>query len=137
MRVRFIAAAHPDHPLHQLQRKLTLQDLRHHRQLVIRDSGSLRSRNAPWLGAGQRWTVSHKATQIHAAVMGLGFAWFAEDTIRSELAQGLLKPLALREGAELFAQLYLVYADRDYAGPGAQRLAAILGEQVTAACQGS
>src|SRR5581483_10969825 len=40
MRVRFIAAAHPDHPLHRLGRKLTLQDLRKHRQLMIRDSGS-------------------------------------------------------------------------------------------------
>src|SRR5580698_8843530 len=54
MRVRFIAAAHPDHPLHRLQRKLTLRDLRHHRQLVIRDSGSQRSRSAAWLGAEQR-----------------------------------------------------------------------------------
>jgi hypothetical protein len=49
----------------------------------------------------------------------------------------VLKPLPLREGAELSAELYLVYADRDYAGPGAQRLAAILSEQVKAACQGS
>jgi DNA-binding transcriptional LysR family regulator len=137
MPMRFIAAAHPDHPLHQLKRELTAQDLRRHRQLVIRDSGSQRSRNAPWLAAGQRWTVSHKATQIHAAGMGLGFAWFAQDTIRAELEQGLLKPLPLREGAELFVELYLVYADRDYAGPGAQRLAGILREQVKAACQGS
>ena len=137
MPMKFVPAAHPEHALHKLGRKLTVQDLRKYRQLVIRDSGSLRSRNAPWLGAGQRWTVSHKATQIHAAVMGLGFAWFAQDTIRAELEQGVLKPLPLREGAELFAQLYLVYADRDYAGPGAQRLAAILREQVKAACQGS
>jgi DNA-binding transcriptional LysR family regulator len=137
MPMRFIAAAHPEHPLHQLKRELTAQDLRRHRQLVIRDSGSQRSRNAPWLAAGQRWTVSHKATQIHAAGMGLGFAWFAQDTIRAELEQGLLKPLPLREGAELFVELYLVYADRDYAGPGAQRLAGILREQVKAACQGS
>jgi len=137
MPMKFIPAAHPDHALHQLDRKLSAQDLRKYRQLVIRDSGSLRSRNAPWLGAGQRWTVSHKSTQIHAAVMGLGFAWFAQDTIRSELEQGLLKPLPLREGAEMFAELYLVYADRDYAGPGAQRLAGILRDQVKAACQGS
>src|ERR1700689_2034685 len=137
MPMTFIPAAHPEHALHKLGRKLTAQDLRKYRQLVIRDSGSLRSRNAPWLGAGQRWTVSHKSTQIHAAVMGLGFAWFAQDTIRSELDQGLLKPLPLREGAEMFAELYLVYADRDYAGPGAQRLAAILRDQVKAACQGS
>jgi len=137
MSMRFIPAAHPDYPLHLLKRKLTPQDLRKYRQLVIRDSGSLRSRNAPWLGAGQRWTVSHKATQIRAAVMGLGFAWFAEDTIRTELTQGLLKPLPLREGAELYAELYLVFADRDYAGPGAQRLADIIRDQVKAACPGS
>src|ERR1700722_8693033 len=137
MSMRFIPAAHPDHPLHLLKRKLTPQDLRKYRQLVIRDSGSLRSRNAPWLGAGQRWTVSHKATQIRAAVMGLGFAWFAEDKIRTELTQGLLKPLPLREGAELYAELYLVFADRDYAGPGAQRLADIIRDQVKAACPGS
>src|ERR1700690_319366 len=31
MRIRFIAAAHPEHPLHRLGRKLTLQDLRKHR----------------------------------------------------------------------------------------------------------
>jgi DNA-binding transcriptional LysR family regulator len=137
MRMQFIPAAHPEHALHKLGRKITAQDLRKYRQLVIRDSGSLRSRNAPWLGAAQRWTVSHKATQIQAAVMGLGFAWFAQDTIRAELRDGRLKALPLREGAELSGELYLVYADRDYAGPGAQRLAAILREQVKAACQGS
>src|ERR1700684_648279 len=137
MPMKFIPAAHPEHALHKLDRKLSAQDLRKYRQLVIRDSGSQRSRNAPWLGAGQRWTVSHKSTQIRAAVVGVGFAWFARDTIRSELDQGLLKPLPLREGAELFAELYLVYADRDYAGPGAQRLAGILRDQVKAACQGS
>src|SRR5471032_1948855 len=52
MPMKFIAAAHPEHPLHKLNRKLTAQDLRKYRQLVIRDSGSQRSRNAPWLGAG-------------------------------------------------------------------------------------
>lgn len=134
MRMRFIAAAHPQHPLHALKRKLTLQDLRKHRHLMIRDSGSQR-RAGSWVGAEQTWTVSHKATSIHAASMGLGFAWFAEDTIRGELERGELKPLPLREGAERWAQLYLVFADRDYAGPGALRLAAILREQVQQQCE--
>jgi len=137
MPVRFVAAAHPEHPLHGLGRELTAQDLRRYRQLVIRDSGSARSRNAPWLGAEQRWTFSNKATSIHAALSGLGFAWFAEDTIRSELDQGLLKPLRLREGAEHWAQLYLIYADRDQPGPGAMRLADIIRLEVKAACRGS
>ena len=134
MRLRFIAAAHPEHPLHQLGRELTVQDLRKHRHLIIRDTGSQR-RAGSSLGAEQSWTVSHKATSIHAAVMGLGFAWFAEDTVRDELERGALKPLPLREGGERWADLYLVFADRDYAGPGALRLAALIRENVTEQCQ--
>jgi len=135
MPVRFVAAAHPDHPLHQLGAALTRRDLRRYRQLVVRDSGSARSRNAPWLGAEQRWTFSNKATSIRAALSGLGFAWFAEDTIRNELDQGLLKPLPLREGAEQWVQLYLIYADRDQTGPGATRLAEIIRLEVKSACR--
>ena len=96
---------------------------------MIRDTGSQR-RGGTWLGAEQSWTVSHKATSIHAATMGLGFAWYAEDTVKSELASGALKALPLREGAERWASLYLVFADRDYAGPGALRLAEIIREHV-------
>jgi DNA-binding transcriptional LysR family regulator len=134
MNMRFIAAAHPDHPLHRLERELTLQDLRKHRHLVIRDSGSQR-RGGTWLGAEQVWTVSHKATSIHAAAMGLGFAWFPEDTVRRELAEGTLKALPLREGGERFASLYLVFADRDYAGPGALKLADTIRRQVGDECR--
>jgi DNA-binding transcriptional LysR family regulator len=134
MRLRFIAAAHPDHPLHKLGRELTLQDLREHRHLIIRDTGSQR-RSGSWLGAEQSWTVSHKATSIHAAGMGLGFAWFPEDTIRDELARGLLKPLPMREGGERWGDLYLVFADRDYAGPGALVLAETIREHVAKQCK--
>jgi DNA-binding transcriptional LysR family regulator len=134
MRMRMVAAAHPEHALHQLGRELTLQDLRKHRHLVIRDSGSQR-RSGSWVGAEQIWTVSHKATSIRAACMGLGFAWFAEDTILYELEHGLLKPLPMREGSERWAELYLVFADRDYAGPGAVRLAQIIGEHVRSTCR--
>ena len=136
MRLRFIAAAHPDHPLHLLGRELTLQDLRKHRHLVIRDTGSQR-RGGTWLGAEQVWTVSTKATSIHAAVMGLGFAWYPEDVIRSELSSGALKALPLRDGNERWAELYLVFADRDYAGPGALRLAEIIRSAVAEQCRES
>ena len=133
MRLRFVAAAHPGHPLHQLGRELSVQDLREHRHLIIRDTGSQRQ-SGSWLGAEQSWTVSQKATSIRAAVMGLGFAWFAQDTVRGELERGELQALPLREGAERWGDLYLVYADRDYAGPGALRLGAIIREQVAAQC---
>ena len=133
MRLRFVAAAHPDHPLHRLGRELTLQDLRKHRHLVIRDTGS-RRRSGSWLCAEQSWTVSHKATSIHAATLGLGFAWFPEETVRDELARGALKPLPLREGGERWGELYLVFADRDYAGPGTLRLAQIIRTRVQELC---
>ncbi len=134
MPVRVIAAAHPDHPLHRLGRELTYRDLRRHRQLVIRDSGIHRTRPGAWLGAEQRWTVSHKATSIRAASMGLGFAWYPEDSIRSELESGVLKPLPLREGGERWGELYLVFADPDYASRDERRLAEIIRESVAREC---
>jgi DNA-binding transcriptional LysR family regulator len=134
MRVRVIAAAHPDHPLHRLGRDLTYRDLRRHRQIVIRDSGIHRTRAGAWLGAEQRWTVSHKATSIRAVAMGLGFAWCPEDSIRSELESGELKPLPLREGGERWGELYLVFADPDYASRDERRLAEIIREGVRREC---
>lgn len=134
LRVRFIAAAHPNHALHRLGRPLTYRDLRQHRQLVIRDSGSQRARSGNWLGAEQRWTVSHKATSIAAASMGFGFAWYPEENIRRELDAGVLVPLPLEEGAERFAELYLVYGDRDYADRDTVRLGEVIRAAVGRAC---
>ena len=127
MQVRVVCAAHPNHPLHKLGRVLSRDDLRAHRHLVVRDSGSDRTRTTAWLNE-RRWTVSHKATTIRAAAMGLGYAWFPEETIREELHAGQLKPLRLAEGGERKGFLYLMYADRDSAGPGVLRLAEILRE---------
>jgi DNA-binding transcriptional LysR family regulator len=129
MRVRFVCAASPSHPLHQLGRPLTLDDLREHRHLVVRDSGVRRTRPGGWLNE-RRWTVSNKATSIHAACMGLGYSWFAEENIRPELDSGSLRALPLVEGAERFVTLYLVYADAQAAGPGARRLVEIIREKV-------
>ena len=133
MRMRVILTAHPDHPLHRLGRELTIQDLRAHRQLLVRESGSKRA-TRPSVEAAERWTVSHMATSIEAARTGHGYAWFPEDKIRDELAAGTLKKLPLREGGERFVELYLVFADRDSAGPGARRLAEIIRELVASEC---
>ncbi|MEO8778818.1 MAG: LysR family transcriptional regulator [Rhodanobacter sp.] len=126
LRLRFVAVAAPSHPLHALGRPLTRRDLRRYRQLVIRDSATQHQQDAGWLGAEARWTVTNKATSIRAARMGLGFAWYPENVVREELASGTLKALPLREGRERYADLYLVIADPDFAGPGALRLAATL-----------
>ena len=132
--VRFVCMAAPAHPLHQLGRALTLEDLRQHRHLVVRDSGVQRAGRTDWLNE-KRWTFTSKATSIRAALMGLGYAWYAEDSVREELARGALKPLPLREGGERAATLHLIYADRDTAGPGTRRLAQIIQEETRAACR--
>ena len=114
---------------------MTLDDLRENRHLLIRDSAVQRTRESGgWLGADQRWTVSHKATQIAAACMGLGFAWFPEDSIRRELEDGSLKPLPLREGAERYGEVYLIFADPDFPSASAIRMAEILREDATRLC---
>jgi len=134
MPVRAVCMAAPSHPLHQLGRELTMDDLRRHRHVVIRDSGEQRQRSAGWTNE-LRCTVSNKATSIHAVVLGMGYAWYPEDSVRAELERGALKPLPLREGAEKAGTIYLVFADREAAGPGTLRLAQILREAVARECK--
>ncbi len=125
MTLRIIPVAHPEHPLHRLGRELTLRDLRRHRHLVVRESGSERT-TAPAFVGEQRWTVGNMPTSIGAVCRGYGFAWLPEPKIRDELAQGALKPLPLRDGAERFLTVYLVIADPDGMGPGLERLSGII-----------
>lgn len=131
VRLRLVLAAHPAHPLHRLQRPLTLRDLRRHRQLVVRESDSRRPTRA-LVDAAQRWTVSHHATSLLAATHGHGYGWYAEERVREEAAAGRLAALPLAEGGERFAEIYLVFGDRENAGPGVLRLAALLREAVAA-----
>ena len=133
MPLRMMLVAHPEHPLHKLGRALTMRDLRAHRQLVIRETDILRPTKT-MVEATQRWTLSHMSTAIFAASMGLGYGWFPEERIRGELKEGELKVLPLGEGAERVGQLYLVYGDRENAGPGTLRLAGIIHEMVKQEC---
>jgi len=134
MRMRVVLAASPKHPLHNLKGKVTLKDLRAHRQLVVRETGQRRSTRAT-VEAAQRWTVSNMSTSIIAARAGHGYAWLPEYKIRDELEAGTLKVLQVREGGERFVELYLIFADRDAAGPGTLRLAEIIRESVTIECR--
>jgi DNA-binding transcriptional LysR family regulator len=128
MPIRFVPVAHPEHPLHRLNREVTLRDLRRHRHIVVRDSSSYRDARVGTIEVAQRWTVTNMATSIGAVCRGYGFAWFPEEKIRSELSDGQLKVLPLRDGRERVIQLYLIFADRDAAGPGTLRLAEIIRE---------
>ncbi|PTR10798.1 DNA-binding transcriptional LysR family regulator [Nitrosospira sp. Nsp5] len=130
MRIRLLAVAHADHPLHHHGRELTYRDLRAYRHLVVRDSGAKRDQRAVTVEVDQRWTVGQVATSIQAVCMGYGFAWLPEEHIREELRTGMLRPLPLREGGTREVPLYLVLANPDFAGPGARRLVEIIRKSV-------
>lgn len=132
MRIRLLAVAHADHPLHHQGRELSYRDLRAYRHVVIRDSGTKRDQRAVTVEVDQRWTVSQVATSIQAVCMGYGFAWLPEEHISKELQTGILKPLPLKEGYTREVPLYLILANPDFAGPGVRRLADILMESVIA-----
>ncbi|MAK91295.1 MAG: LysR family transcriptional regulator [Oceanospirillaceae bacterium] len=134
MPVKFVAVAHPQHALHQLQRPLSYDDLMSERQIVIRDSGS-QPQDAGWLDAQKRWTVSTMATSLHCATSGLGFAWYPEFNILRELESGQLKPLPLEQGAERIVDVYMVLRDGKSAAPHVQYLAQLIRDAVNSACQ--
>jgi DNA-binding transcriptional LysR family regulator len=123
--IDFMAVANPDHALHALNRELSEQDLKSHRQVVVRDSALLNKSDAGWLGANQRWTVSHLRTSIDMICNGLGFAWLPSNAIEQQLAAGQLKPLPLRNHGHRVMQLHLIFKDADRLGPAAR---AFLGE---------
>ena len=132
--VEFLAVAAPGHPLHQANQTkaqntghpLTLQDLSAHRQIVVRDSARSSRIDSGWLGAEQRWTVSHLETSIDMISRGMGFAWLPRPRIEQRLAAGQLKALPLEQGATRSTTLYLTYADPDRAGPVTRRLGDLL-----------
>lgn len=136
IRLEFVCVASPLHPLHQLGRALTEHDLQQHRQLVVRDSGERRDLNVGWLGTEQRLTVSTMGTRIQALCQGLGFAWSPLLKIRTELEQGLLKPLPLERGARKYADLYLVLTDAEGAGPATLAMAESVRQQVELSAAG-
>jgi DNA-binding transcriptional LysR family regulator len=130
LEVEFAAVAHPQHTLFRLGRELNLQDLAAERQIVVRDSASGKRVDAGWLGAEQRWTVSHLATSINMISRGMGFAWLPLTRIGEAIINGSLKELPLERGSRRRVALFLTYADPDQAGPATCRLGELLRAQV-------
>jgi DNA-binding transcriptional LysR family regulator len=120
--ITFVAVAHKDHPLHQIDRPLTMADLEGYRQAVMRDSGIKRKQDAGWLGSEQRITVSHFSTSVQVLKRKMAFAWLPTGYIQHELASGEFKPLNLEQGGSRQHHLYLVNVSGERAGPATRWL---------------
>lgn len=125
IQVNFIAVAHPDHALHQLDKELTTQDLNRETHVIVSDSGS-KGVNSGWISDARRWTVTSPESAHKIISNGLGFGWLPEAEIEQQLTNFQLKPLPLKEGKIHKAMLYLIYADLDQVGPATRQLADIL-----------
>jgi DNA-binding transcriptional LysR family regulator len=134
MPIEFVAVAAPSHPLHALGRTITTEDLKAHRQVVVRDSGVRRRMDGGWLGSEQRWTVTNRWTQIEMLKAGLGFAWVPREHVWEELANDQLRPLPLVEGGVRRIEIQMIHADRDSAGPATREFARLLRETASAEC---
>ncbi|MDH5178942.1 MAG: LysR family transcriptional regulator [Gammaproteobacteria bacterium] len=119
--IKFIAVARADHPLHQLNRTITTQDLQLSLQVIISDSGQVQRRDIGWRSE-HSWSVTKMETAIETVCQGLGFAWLPEHQIRHQLDAGSLLPLPLDAGQSYDAPLYLVCTRPDHMGPATRLL---------------
>ncbi len=122
------------HPLQQLGRPINYEDMRQHRQIIVRDSGQYRRRTEGWQEADQRWTVSHIKTSLDAICMGLGYAWLPDAYTHDDVTAGRLKYLPVEEGSVREVPTYLTFADKEFAGPATRRLADVLKENLPKMC---
>jgi DNA-binding transcriptional LysR family regulator len=121
--VQFVAVARADHPLLALGRELTTDDLAHHVQAVVRDSGSSNPRDEGWLGAERRFTVSSMDASLATILAGLAYAWLPDHMLVEQLRSGALRRLPLVSGASRNVSLHIVLVHANVLGPAARAAA--------------
>lgn len=126
--MEFVRVAHPDHPLHHLGRSIHPNDMKLHRQIVIRDSGSYRRENRGWLGSDQRWTVSNIREAFELLKLGFGSGVCARHIAQPAIDAGELKELDIDGGGPMRSNMNLIFADKANTGPAALLLAKLLKE---------
>jgi DNA-binding transcriptional LysR family regulator len=114
--VRFVAVAHPDHGLFRLKRELVADDLVHHVQAVVRDSGAV-PRDEGWLGAERRFTVSSMEASLATIQAGLAYAWLPEHLVADLLQEQRLRRLPLATGGTRNVSLHMVSVRPELLGP--------------------
>ena len=124
--MEFVRVAHPDHPLHHIGRAIYHSDMKLHRQIVIRDSGSYRRENRGFLGSDQRWTVSNMREAFELLRLGFGSGVLARHLAQPAIDAGELKELDIDGGGRMSSNMNLIFADKANTGPAALLLAKLL-----------
>lgn len=126
MEIEMIPVAAAAHPLVFNRSEVSELELRSHRQIVLRDTGTKREQDAGWLSAQQRWTVSHFSTSIALIKKGLAFGFIPKNWIEADLKSGQLKQIPLEQNLARKLTLYLLFSDKNSAGPATKALAELI-----------
>lgn len=119
--VSMIPVVHKNHVLANKE-GISENELKSFRQVVLRDSGTRRQQDVGWLGAEQRWTVSHFQTVLGIVRRGLGFAFVPRSAAKELLESGDLVVLGLEWQAERHIPVYLVPGSTTTNGPATELL---------------
>lgn len=125
MEVRLVAVAHPSHPLHQLDRTITQDDLRQETQVIITDSRT-GDRHSGWVSSSGKWYVATMETASAVIKAGNCFGWLPEHLIEDSVRSGDLKVLPLERGRVRAVPMYLIYPKNTGEHAATTKLAGIM-----------
>ncbi len=128
IRIPFIAVAHRDHPLNQLDRAISEDDLRKQRQITVSDSGH-QQRNFGWLSATQRWSVSslHTSSNPGDQQHGLCLATLSQSSSKTLNKASSSRFHCHRESLTML-RCFCILVAISQPGPAAKLLADILSQ---------
>jgi DNA-binding transcriptional LysR family regulator len=107
--MQYIAVASPDHPLFQLDRVLTPEDLNGHVQIVAQTECTPDAQEQKQqLHIRKHWYVSNFETAITALCEAIGYGWVPKHRIEELLKVGELKALPLEESSTYAQSFYLI-----------------------------
>ncbi|WP_073586127.1 LysR family transcriptional regulator [Vibrio quintilis] len=125
LEIELIAVAHPEHPLHQLEKaSLTEADINRYTQVYL-DNNHERTSEVMELPR-YRWIVNTIDAAIEAVRSKLCFGWLPKSMIEPQLTQGVLRPLPLDIGLVRSIPLFLIYTDYDRATDAIKTLAQLI-----------
>jgi DNA-binding transcriptional LysR family regulator len=126
--IEYVAAAHPDHPLFQLNRPISMEDLATQVEVMIAgsDVGASSVRRRDSTDRVPPWYVSSSDRAIEALCEGFGYAWLPRHHLDRMLAKDCLRVLPIHGTGVKISKLYLVYGRPVKLNAGACRLAEMI-----------
>jgi DNA-binding transcriptional LysR family regulator len=129
--IEYIAVAQPNHPLHDIKRKLLPKDLARHLQIIVQGASGQFQSSGAWVRSERQWTVATPHTALTLVKAGRGFSWLPAHLVKHAIDYGEIKPLRLQAGGSYHVSMFLVVRDAMACGPAAAKLAGIL-QQISA-----